>query len=207
MRNVMLSIRYGIILGLLFVNTATEAQEPWAESYQFESLFQYESAIGVLEPIIDADPTHEFGFLRTAWLKYLNGDYNASIRDYRRALELNSQSLDAQLGLTLPLLAQHRWREAADAIQDVLTIAPWNYYAHIRLMVAEEGQRQWQTLARHAREAATRYPSDATILVYLARAEARQGNVEDALNAYATVLERIPSHEEAVAFVARNGGQ
>jgi len=190
---------------LLLASGAASGQDPWAASYQLETEGEYAAATEALAVIIEADSAHEFAILRTAWLRYLDGDYNASIRSYRRALELNPQSLEARLGLTLPLLAQQRWREASGVAQEVLALAPWNYYAHLRLMVAEEGQRQWQTLVRHARDAAARYPSDPTILVYLARAESRRGNLSAALAAYAAVLERIPAHEEATAFLAANG--
>jgi hypothetical protein len=46
--------------------------------------------------------------------------------------------------------------------QQALQTAPWNYYAHLRLMVAEKGQRQWQTLELTAK-LHQRYPSDATV--------------------------------------------
>ena len=173
-------------------------------NYEGEAEGNFDAAIRALEPIVEANPNHEFAALRMGWLEYLRGDYNESARSYHHALDLNESSLEARLGLLLPLLAQQRWREAAAEAQRVLEIAPWNYYAHVRLMVAEEGQRQWQTLARHAREVGARYPSDATILVYLARAEARQGNLDAALAAYEQVLERFPTHEEASAFVAQN---
>jgi tetratricopeptide (TPR) repeat protein len=197
--------RCGVGLGLGLAAALAVAQGPWADSYTAESQGDYATAILALDAILDANPEHEFAILRTAWLKYLLGDYNASIRDYETALQINRDSLEAQLGLTLPLLAQRRWREAAAAAQAVLEEAPWHYYAHIRLLIAEEGQRQWETLARHARELSTRYPSDTSVLVYLARAEARQGNLESALREYRRVLERMPAHEEAAVFVAQNG--
>jgi hypothetical protein len=73
-------------------------------------------------------------------------------------------------------------------------------------MAAEEGQRQWQTLTRHAQSVASRYPGDATVLVYLARGEARQGNLDASRAAYLQVLERVPGHIEATAFLTQNGG-
>ena len=44
------------------------------------------------------------------WLHYLAGDYNDSQGDYKRALQSNPRSLDAQIGVALPLLSQQRWK-------------------------------------------------------------------------------------------------
>ena len=197
--------RVAISAALYLIAAAVVAQDSWSESYRLEAEGNYAAAIMALEPVLDAEPSHELAVLRSAWLKYLLGDYNASLRDYERAIELNDQSLEAQLGPTLPLLAQRRWREAAAVARGVLAVAPWNYYAHLRLLVAEEGQRQWETLGRHARELSARYPSDAAFLVYLARAQARQGDLEAAIETYGRVLELFPAHEEAAAFRAQNG--
>lgn len=193
-----------VCLVLLLAAGTAVAQGAWSESYRLESEGHYEAAAAALNPVVQEHPDHEFVALRRAWLMYLDADYNGSIREYRRALAINDQSIETHLGVTLPLLAQQRWREAAASAQQVLKVSPWNYYAHIRLMVAEEGQRQWQTLSRHAKSVSARYPSDATVLVYLARAEARQGHTGAAVGAYAAVLERIPGHQEATRFIAAN---
>jgi len=185
-----------------FVTNAQSAGvDVWAESYRLESLTRYEQAAEVLLPILNKEPKNEFVYLRLAWLNYLRGSHNDAIDQYNKALSLNSKSLDARLGLTLPLLAQQRWKEAAKFAQETLDIAPWNYYAHVRLMIAEEGMRQWQTLAKHANEVYLHYPSDATILVYLARANRWLNNTGDAKNAYRKVLERVPGHIEALQFL------
>jgi tetratricopeptide (TPR) repeat protein len=188
-------------LALAAVAAGAAAQSPWALSYEREVAQDYPGAIEAMAPLSGRQSSDDFVVLRLAWLEYLNGDYNASIRDYRRALELNERSLEAMLGVTLPLLAQQRWREAAAQARSALGVAPYNYYGHVRLMVAEEGLQQWQALAEHASELSARYPSDATILVYLARARAWQGNVAAARAAYERVLERIPGHEEATAYL------
>jgi tetratricopeptide (TPR) repeat protein len=188
---------------LLLASSFVAAQSPWSSSYRLEAEGDYRGAIEALDPVIESDENHEFAILRRGWLEYLSAEYNASIRNYRRAMQLNPDSLEAALGLTLPLLAQRRWREAAATAEQVLSVAPWNYYAQIRLMAAEEGLLRWQSLAERATEASKRFPSDATILVYLARAEAAQGSRDAAARAYRRVLERYPDHEEAQAFVSR----
>jgi len=177
--------------------------DPWSESYRLESLAQYDNASKTMDKIIDKDRNNDFAVSRRAWLNYLRGAHNDAISDYRRALEINPQSLDARLGLLLPLIAQQRWREVSSNANMVLKESPWNYYAHVRLMIAEEGEKKWQTLAEHARLVSKRYPSDATIMVYLARAYTWMNNDDDARMAYKKVLERVPGHIEASQYLAR----
>lgn len=194
-----------IMLSCVILSIATNAHgasmDVWTESYRLESLTQYEKAAEVLLPVLKKEANNEFVYLRLAWLNYLNGSHNDAIKYYQKSLSLNKKSLDARLGLTLPLLAQQRWKEAAQYAQETLEISPWNYYAHVRLMIAEEGMRQWQTLAKHAQEVYLHYPSDATVLVYWARANRWLNNTGDAKNAYQQVLERIPGHIEALQFL------
>jgi tetratricopeptide (TPR) repeat protein len=182
-------------------NANSASVDVWTESYRLESLTHYEQAAEALLPIQKKAPKNEFVYLRLGWLNYLNGNHNSAIDHYKKALSLNNKSLDARLGLTLPLLAQQRWKEAASYAQETLDIAPWNYYAQVRLMIAEEGMRQWQTLAKHANEVHLHYPSDATILVYLARANRWLSNTNEAKDAYQKVLERVPGHIEALQFL------
>lgn len=176
--------------------------DPWAESYRLESLTQYESAAKALAPVLSKNPNHEFAILRQAWLNYQQGNHNESLRLYQKSLDLNPQSLDARLGLMLPLMAQQRWREVASHANKVLEVAPWNYYAHIRLMVSEEGERKWDTLAKHASQVSQRYPSDATAWVYLARANVWLKKDKEARQAYEQVLERYPGHIEALQYLS-----
>jgi cytochrome c-type biogenesis protein CcmH/NrfG len=70
-------------------------------------------------------------------------------------------------------------------------------------MISEEGEKKWDTLAKHAKQVTQRYPSDATALVYLARANAWMKNDSEASRAYKKVLERIPGHIEATQYLNR----
>jgi len=177
------------------------ASKFWAESYRHEAMGEYANAAKDIEPLLRHKPDHEFALTRHAWLNYLQGKNNAAIEDYKNVAKLNPKSLDAMLGITLPLLAQKRWREAASYATKVLAIAPWNYFAHVRLMICEEGQEQWKTLAFHANAVSKRFPTDTTILVYQARANSHLGNIPTARTLFKKVLERIPNHVEAKQFL------
>lgn len=197
-------MRIVVLLAFMFAPmTVLSGVNPWAESFRLEALTQYESAAKSLEKIIKDNPNNEFAILRHGWLNYLRGAHNESIRDYQKALDINPDSLDARLGLMLPLLAQQRWREVASHANKVLQVAPWNYYAHMRLMISEEGEKKWDTLAKHANKVSQRYPSDPTVLVYLARANVWMKNDSAARRAYEQVLERVPGHIEAMQYLER----
>jgi tetratricopeptide (TPR) repeat protein len=131
------------------------------------------------------------------------GNYNESIREYRYAKERNAQSLDALLGVSLPLLAQKRWREAEQNVRQALDLAPNNFTGLLRLTLALEGQRDWLGMKKTAATMVALYPSNYTAYVYLARAYAWLNQRSDAVTAYTAVLMRYPGHREAKAYIVQ----
>lgn len=191
-------ILFIMLIILLKASYSYAEVNPWKESYRLEQAYQYDSAINALNTI---DSNNELAVLRRGWLNYLKGSYSRSIDFYTKALKINSVSLDARLGLTLPLLEQQRWREAALHANKALEKAPWNYFAHIRLMQTEQALKQWQQLSIHAQAVHPRYPSDATILLYVARASDKLGDSKQAKLFYNKVLELFPDHFEAKHYL------
>jgi len=184
--------------------SAKTLNDIWMSSYTLEANGEYEKAAAVIQPYLSTGELSEFTTLRYAWLSYLQGNFSDAVRSYKQAITLNRRSIDAKLGVTLPLMAQRRWRETMRYLKQILAEAPLNYTAHIRLMVCEEGLRQWETLEKHAATVHAHYPSDATALVYLARSHAWQGEILLAKSFYRKVLIRIPSHLEALQFIKNN---
>ncbi len=190
---------------LVFFSLNALAQEgAWQKSYRLEAAGKYADAAVALDGQ-DKGSEAAFALSRLGWLSYLQGRYNDAIAYYTRALEKNPKSLEARLGMTLPLLAQQRWREAALYARQVIGESAWDYTAHQRLLVAEEGMRDWHAMAEHAERLTERYPADATAWVYLARARAWLGDVKAAREAYGRVLDRFPGHLEATRYLAANG--
>ena len=199
----MFNVKILMALILLFISAmASAGSSVWEKSYQLAAAGKYEQAASVIEAM--ADSGNEYAVLRYAYLMYLQGENADSISYYSKAIELNPDSIDAKLGITLPLIAQKRWRQVKSYSMQVLHMSHWNYTAHVRLMLAEEGLRTWDSLREHAAQLAKTYPSDATALVYLARANAWQGDVAAAKAAYQKVLIRVPGHLEANAYLNKN---
>ena len=193
-------LRYILIILFLsgFGMSSSYAEvDPWKESYRLEKTYQYDAAINALKGV---SSDNELAKLRRGWLYYSMGSYSKSIEHYKFAIKSNQNSIDARLGIILPLLEQGRWREAAQNANKVIEISPWNYYAHIRLMHAEQALKQWDELSKHALAVHQRYPSDATVLIYLARANLSLDNQPAAKKYYRKVLELFPDNFEAKRY-------
>lgn len=194
-----------LLAGLLTTSWAYAGNEAaWSNSYNLEASKKYAEALSALSTIADSDSDAQLVLLRKGWLSYLQGEYNESVNYYQQALQQNPKSIDAALGVTLPLLAQQRWQEAAVHAKEVLTTSPNQYTAYLRLIVAEEGAKDWSTMKKHAEELTVYYPTDTSAFVYLARANAWLGDKEAAKIAYNAVLSRLPKHYEATAYLAKN---
>ena len=183
-----------------------DATTPWQRSLILEGEGKYQQARDALKslfkkPLPQSD--RELLLLRLGWLYYQTQEYNKSIRQYETALEVNPSSMDARLGILLPLLAQLRWYEVERYANQVLEQSPWNYLAHVRLLIAEEGMKKWERLENHARKLTQRYPGDVTVLVYLARSLLWQGKQREAADVYRQVLHRSPLHIEAKNYLKR----
>jgi tetratricopeptide (TPR) repeat protein len=195
--------KWTLLVAALMSCSATGAlaqtDNAFVASYRLEAERRFEAAANSIQLL--ADSGDEFAQMRLAWLAYQAGNYNGAVNGYLQLLQRNPQMIEARQGLLLPLIAQERWQDAAAQARIILTQSPWDYTAHVRLLVCEEALKQWEALEAHAAALARVYPSDATALVYLARARAQRKNAAGAREAYALVLARIPAHQEALAFL------
>ena len=190
-----------ILIGLFVIGTCTWSYadvDPWRESYRLEGLYQYDAAIDALDSV---SPENEVALLRRGWLNYLKGSHSKAIEYYQKAISKYPSSLDARLGIILPLMAQQRWREAGLHAEKVLEVAPWNYFAHLRLLEVEMALKDWRTAASHAYSVSQHYPTDVTLLLYCARSHMNLNNKNEASQAYRKVLELLPDNMEATLFV------
>jgi tetratricopeptide (TPR) repeat protein len=185
----------------LQTNSVVAQEAVWQSSYTYEAAGKYVDAMSVLDNVTANGPDAELKLLRRGWLYYLPGRMDESIREYRLAIERNPKSIDARLGLTLPLLATKRWREAEQASKAVLDLAPNSYVGQVRLATAQEGLQDWSALLKTASSLTASFPTDATSFVYLARANAWLGKKPEALAAYSAVLARAPGNTEAKNYI------
>ena len=175
----------------------------WQQSYALEATGKYTDAMAAIDAVPANGPDAELKLLRRGWLFYLPGRFEESIREYRLAIDKNSRSVDARLGVIMPLLAAKRWAEAEKAAKAALDVAPNNYTALLRLVIAQEAQQNWQGMFVTTKAMSEAYPTDTTALVYLARSLAWMNKTADAKATYAGVLTRYPGHLEAKAYIEK----
>lgn len=178
-------------------------EDLWQYSYKLEAAGKYSEASAALDTVPASGADGEIKTLRRAWLFYLGSNLNESIREYRLAIDRNSKSIDARLGVILPLMAQKRWREAEQSSRAALEMAPNNYTALLRLAMSQEAQKDWSAMLRTSEAMVAGYPSDATAYVYLARSYAWMMKRDNAVAAYNAVLTRYPGHLEAKAYIEK----
>ena len=187
------------IISTVYATNYMPEEKPsiWSQSYASEADTNYEKAISLIKPLTNDKDTAELANLRLGWLSYLNGNHGGSFRYYGKSLKDNPNSIDAHLGMTLPLLAQKRYRAAVKHTQMALKLSPNNYSASAKMMQILTLQKKWSSLNEYATNVSSYYPNLIEPLVYIARSNLYLGEQDDAKKYYKKVLRLMPSHNES----------
>lgn len=83
------------------------------------------SAEALFDELVGTHPAYAEAWNQRAILRYLQGDLDGSLADIAQALALEPRHFGALSGRGQCLFRQERYREAADAFRDALSINPW----------------------------------------------------------------------------------
>jgi len=103
------------------------------ESIKFENNGKYDLAISSLTKIYNENKGDHLINIRLGWLYYQKKDFTKSKEYYRNSIKLNTSSIEAKLGLTLPLSALNEWDEIKKLYLEIINIDSKNYSANLRL--------------------------------------------------------------------------
>ncbi len=120
-----------------------KAGDPAIESLMTEGseamrVRQFGTALEKFNAIIAKRPDFAEGWNKRATLFYLMGNYQQSLADIDRTLELEPRHIGALSGLGLVNLQMEREEAAADAFKRVLAIDPQNGSAKSNLIIVED---------------------------------------------------------------------
>lgn len=127
-----------LILAIFTSDVLTQKSDPkitiFNESIQLETSGDYQKAIDKLLGIYKDNQNDYLVNLRLGWLHYIIEKFNESKDYYNKAITIsNRKSIEALLGLTLPLSAMNEWNAVKSTYNEIIKLDNYNYTANLRL--------------------------------------------------------------------------
>ncbi len=175
--------------------------DAYHRSLAYERVQKYDDAMKALAGVLERYPESYTVNLRLGWLHYLAGHHANARKHYRQAIKAIPASLEARLGLLLPLLAQHEYGHAEQMATQVLRTDLYNYYGNLRLLTALKGQKKYDAARTVAERMLAVYPADVRFLAELASLRALQGQTDEATRLYRSVFILDPENQAARRYL------
>lgn len=172
------------------------------QSYDDEATGKLADALADLDRLPEPRRNTYVVQLRRGWLQYRLGQNAASVESYKKAAALAPGSVEARVGMLLPLLADRRFGTAEKSARDALRLDPNNYLATLRLAWSLYNLGQYGDALAQYRKLADAYPSDVDVRAGLGWSLVKLGRNDEAAKAFREVLEIAPKHA-----LAREGAQ
>ncbi|WP_457568980.1 tetratricopeptide repeat protein [Desulfurobacterium sp.] len=171
------------------------------KSFTYEKAKDYRDAIKALMPVYEAYPKGYTVNLRLGWLYYLMGKYKNSEVHYRKAMEAIPSSVEAKLGLALPLMAEKRWSDVESLMYKVLKTDYYNFYGNLRLAIALRNEGKGKLAEQISRKMLALYPSNVAFLTELGLDLMAQGKKKEAYSIFNDVLILDPENTVAKYYL------
>ncbi len=175
----------------------------YSESYRFEKMGAYHDAIKALLPLYRQYPGEYLVNLRLGWLYYLDGKQGNSILYYRKAVEISPESVEARLGLSLPLMARGNWGDVEQLMYQVIKNDYYNFYANLRLAIALRLQKKPSLSEKVTRKMLRIYPTSVDFLVELGKSLVLQKKKQEAYQIFSKILLLDPQNVAAREHLGR----
>jgi tetratricopeptide (TPR) repeat protein len=179
--------------------TVSPAARVWKASYTAEAAGQFQAAVQALTELPGPQRDGYLASFRRGWLLYRLNQHPASVAAYKLAAMAEPASIEARIGLLLPLMALTRWNDVAAIAEDVLKRDPENYLALQRLAFAKFSSEHFPEAEVLYRRLVEHYPSDIEMRAALGWVTFRMGKQTEAIALFKQVLEVSAEHVSANA--------
>lgn len=149
--------------GLAFVTLSKKSDDIISStnrSIKHEEKSDYNNAISELQKIYNDNSGNYILNTRLGWLYYNKKDYQKSKTYYTKALAINKNSIEAMLGLTLPLSGLNDWEGVKQTYTSILKLDANNYTANLRLGQIFLNSGDYQQAKKYLEKAFVLYPSE-----------------------------------------------
>mgnify|MGYP002641448838 CR=1 FL=1 len=191
-----------VALGLSLVASAPVSGDDqggyYTLSVQLEQNGKVADALDALTKIIDDRKGSYMVTLRKGWLLYNLGKYKDSIKQYKLAMQSKPDSLEAKLGVMLPMMAKRQWLDVEKVALDALKLDPKNYLAQSRLAYTYYNLQRWGKAEVHYAVLVELYPGDVDMRSGYGWSLFKQGKHEAAKKQFQLILQYSPTHSAAL---------
>jgi len=194
-------ILLGLALLLVVVGkrTLAHAAEPepegaalFQQSYDRETAGKLSEALAALDGLPTARKDSYVAYARRGWLLYRLGRHGDAVDAYQRAITAAPKSIEARVGILLPLQSLRKWSEVEASAKGALALDPNNYLASLRLAWAQYNQGRYAESAVLYSKLKELYPSEAEPRSGLGWSLLKQGKNADAARELRELLATQP---------------
>jgi tetratricopeptide (TPR) repeat protein len=197
MRHFLLILLFPLLIAVN-ANESDALVERLKDSYTREAAGDYQGAFTALGTVRRGQAQEYLLQLRSGWLLYCLGHYQRAIQSYEAAIQRSPQSIEAKLGLILPLMANGTWDEVERVARLVLRSDPNNFTANRWLIESYLAQGHPREASDVAERLIEKFPADPTIMELLARSRSARMDRTGAREAYQRLLLLSPSNMAAL---------
>ena len=193
-------IGFNLICFLLITNVSAQdyklLQNAFAQSYVFEANKNYVGAIEILLKVSN-EKTYESN-LRLGWLYYASQNYSESINHYQKACDVMPASIEAKLGIVLPLTALGSWDKVITVYNEILKIDSKYAVVNYKLGLIYYTRENYALAKKYFDVYLNLFPFDFDILNISAWNNFRMGNVEIAKSLFNKALLVYPNNSDCL---------
>lgn len=109
-----------------------------ADAMRARESYDWDKALALLDGVVEAAPDYAEGWNQRAFIHFLKEDFDASLADLDRALELEPRHFAALSGEAMVLMRQGRVELGQKALRAAIAIDPWLRERHMLIPVPGE---------------------------------------------------------------------
>jgi len=194
-------IKRFLLVSTIFFSILVNAQEEtsledvFSQTYKLETDGEYSKAIAVMKNIYNEE-SYEIN-IRLGWLTYLSGNFSDALPYYRKCIQLRPLSIEARLGLALPLSQMGNWNEVETLYKQILEMDSQNSWVNYRMGLLYYGREDYSTAQKYFELVVNHYPFDYDSVIMLAWTDFKLGKYREAKVLFNKALLMTPGDQSA----------
>lgn len=156
---------------------------------------------------VSQNPNSADNHVELGWALFQKGQYNESLAEYKKAIDIDSKNYRAYYDLGLAYKQVNKYDLAITTLQKAIEMSPKSFEAHYDLGLAYQLNGKFEQALDELQIAYKLNPGSTEIIFSLGQAYEKLGQNEQAKYQYKSALEFDPKFTKAKDALNRLGGQ